>query len=80
MSRALIKFAAVIATVALSVAVPAGTGDDPAIEAKGGFISLALGAEADVVTTTENPELHIYKLMLAGLAAVVFMAVRRRQI
>jgi hypothetical protein len=80
MSSSLIKVAAVIATVALSVAVPAGTGDDPKVEPTGGFVSSAVAAEADVVTATENPELHNYQLMLAGLAAVAFMAVRRRQI
>jgi len=79
MSRSLVKLAAVIATVALSVGVPAGAGG-PSIEPKVSFVSLAVDAEGDVAASTENSELHNYKLVLAGLAAVAFMAVRRRQI
>jgi hypothetical protein len=79
MSRSLVKLAAVIATVALSVGVPAGAGG-PSIEPKVSFVNLAVGAEADVAALTENPELQNYKLVLAGLAAVAFMAIRRRQV
>lgn len=80
MSRSLIKLAAVIATAALSVAFPAGAGGDPSIEPKVSVVSLAVGAEASAVASTENGELHSYKLLLAGLAAVAFVAIRRRRI
>ena len=45
-----------------------------------GVAAVAEGAVASAVASTENGELHSYKLLLAGLAAVAFVAIRRRRI
>jgi hypothetical protein len=75
----LIKLAALITTGALAIAVPADAGNTSRIETQGSVVSLATGASTDVNAITETAETVDYKLVLAGLAAAAFLAVRRRE-
>jgi hypothetical protein len=79
MKKILKMLAVPAAAFVLAAAIPAHAADAVRAAGNGSFQNATTVATKDASAGTESAEPLTYKLMLAGVAAVAFVALRRRQ-